>query len=57
MQFTHVIKAIYMAEGGHMIKQKIKQLTVAIPAYNAEAYLEQCLDSLVGNDTRLEIIE
>lgn len=39
-----------------MIKQKIKQLTVAIPAYNAEAYLEKCLDSLVGNDTRLEII-
>lgn len=39
-----------------MIKQKIKQLTVAIPAYNTEAYLEQCLDSLVGNDARLEII-
>lgn len=33
-----------------------KQLTVAIPAYNAEAYLQKCLDSLVGADPRLEII-
>lgn len=40
-----------------MIKQnRIRQLTVAIPAYNADTYLEQCLDSLVGNDTRLEIL-
>ena len=33
-----------------------KQLTVAIPAYNAEMYLKKCLDSLVGADPRLEII-
>lgn len=32
------------------------QLTVAVPAYNSEAYLEKCLDSLVDADTRLEVI-
>lgn len=34
----------------------IKQLTVAVPAYNVEAYLQRCLDSMVGADPRLEII-
>ena len=36
--------------------KKIKQLTVAVPAYNTEAYLQKCLDSLVSIDPRLEII-
>ena len=36
--------------------EKIKQLTVAVPAYNAEAYLKDCLDSLVGADLRLEVL-
>ena len=40
-----------------MTKQnRVKQLTVAVPAYNAEVYLKQCMDSLVGADDRLEIL-
>lgn len=34
----------------------MKQLTIAIPAYNAEAYLRKCLESMSGLDGRLEII-
>lgn len=34
----------------------MKQLTIAIPAYNAEAYLHKCLESMAGLDERLEII-
>lgn len=34
----------------------MKQLTIAIPAYNAEAYLRKCLESMAGLDERLEII-
>lgn len=32
------------------------QLTIIIPAYNAENYLNKCLDSMVGIDSRLEVI-
>ena len=32
------------------------QLTIAVPAYNAEKTLEKCLDSMVGRDERLEVI-
>lgn len=34
----------------------MKQLTIAVPAYNAEAYLETCLASMTGLDSRLEVI-
>ena len=34
----------------------MKQLTIAIPSYNSEAYLEKCLDSMCGVDERLEVI-
>ena len=34
----------------------MKQLTIAIPAYNAEAYLRKCLESMTGLDERLEVI-
>lgn len=34
----------------------MKQLTIIVPAYNAEAYLCKCLESMVGLDERLEII-
>ncbi len=34
----------------------MKQLTIAIPAYNAEKYIEKCLQSVVGLDNRLEIL-
>lgn len=34
----------------------MKQLTIAIPAYNAEAYIRKCLESMAGLDERLEII-
>lgn len=34
----------------------MKQLTIAIPAYNAEAYLSKCLKSMTGLDDRLEVI-
>ena len=33
-----------------------KQLTLAIPAYNAEKYIRNCLESMCGLDDRLEII-
>lgn len=40
-----------------MTKQNgVRQLTLVVPAYNAEVYLKQCLDSLVGTDDRLEIL-
>ena len=32
------------------------QLTIAVPAYNAEQYIRKCLDSMVNIDSRLEII-
>lgn len=34
----------------------MKQLTIAIPSYNAERFLEKCLDSMCGIDDRLEVI-
>lgn len=34
----------------------MKQMTIVIPSYNAEAFLEKCLDSMCGQDERLEII-
>ena len=34
----------------------MKQLTITIPAYNAEAYLRKCLESMAGLDKRLEVI-
>lgn len=34
----------------------MKQLTIIVPAYNAEAYLRKCLGSMAGLDERLEII-
>lgn len=34
----------------------MKQLTIAIPSYNVEAFLEKCLDSMCGVDERLEVI-
>ena len=34
----------------------MKQLTIAIPSYNAEPFLEKCLDSMCGIDDRLEVI-
>lgn len=34
----------------------MKQLTIAIPAYNSENFIRKCLDSMVGIDPRLEII-
>lgn len=34
----------------------VKQLTIVIPAYNAEAYLRKCLESMAGLDERLEVI-
>ena len=34
----------------------MKQLTIAVPAYNSEPFLHICLDSMVGLDERLEII-
>lgn len=34
----------------------MKQLTIAIPSYNAEPYLAKCLDSMCGIDDRLEVI-
>ena len=42
----------------------MKQLTIAVPAYNAEQYIEKCLDSMVNSknaegaspDPRLEVI-
>ena len=32
------------------------QLTVAVPAYNAERYIRKCLDCMAGADARLELI-
>lgn len=34
----------------------MKQLTIAVPAYNSELFLHICLDSMAGADDRLEII-
>lgn len=34
----------------------MKQLTITIPSYNMEKYLEKCLDSMCGIDDRLEVI-
>ena len=34
----------------------MKQLTIAVPAYNSEQFLHICLDSMAGLDDRLEII-
>ena len=34
----------------------MKQLTIAVPAYNSEPFLHICLDSMAGLDERLEII-
>lgn len=34
----------------------MKQLTIAVPAYNSEKFLHVCLDSMAGLDDRLEII-
>ncbi|MBO4835819.1 MAG: glycosyltransferase family 2 protein [Lachnospiraceae bacterium] len=34
----------------------MKQLTIAVPAYNSEKFLHICLDSMAGLDDRLEII-
>lgn len=34
----------------------MKQLTIAVPAYNSESFLHVCLDSMAGLDDRLEII-
>lgn len=31
-------------------------LTVAVPAYNVEAYLDSCLNSLIGTDDLLEVL-
>lgn len=39
-----------------MCCETVKQLTIAVPAYNAEAYIRKCLDSMAGLDDRLEII-
>lgn len=39
-----------------MCCKAVKQLTIAVPAYNARAYIGKCLDSMVGQDDRLEII-
>lgn len=33
-----------------------KQLTIAVPAYNAQAYIRKCLGSMAGLDGRLEVI-
>jgi len=42
----------------HMVSEETihKQLTIAVPAYNAERWLGQCLDSMVGKDPRLEVV-
>ena len=34
----------------------MKQLTIAIPSYNVERFLEKCLDSMCGIDERLEVV-
>ena len=34
----------------------MKQLTIAVPAFNSEKFLHICLDSMAGLDDRLEII-
>lgn len=34
----------------------MKQLTIAVPAYNSEMFLHICLDSMVGADDRLEVV-
>ena len=34
----------------------MKQLTIAVPAYNSEMFLHICLDSMAGADDRLEVI-
>ena len=34
----------------------MKQLTIAVPAYNAEATIEKTLDSMLGLDERLEVL-
>lgn len=39
-----------------MQSECVRQLTLVIPAYNAEPYLCRCLDSMAGRDERLEIL-
>ena len=35
----------------------MKKITVIVPVYNADVYLEECLDSIIGQSyTNLEII-
>lgn len=34
----------------------MKQLTIAVPAYNSEMFLHICLDSMAGIDDRLDVI-
>ena len=34
----------------------MKQLTIAVPAYNSEVFLHICLESMAGIDDRLEVI-
>ena len=34
----------------------MKLLTVTVPCYNSEAYMEKCVDSLLKGGDRVEII-
>lgn len=48
------ITQFFMKQLGEQIL--LKQLTIAVPAYNAGPYIEKCLSSMIGLDPRLEII-
>ena len=37
-------------------QKRERQLTIIVPAYQAERYLKTCLDSMAGRDDRLEIL-
>jgi len=37
-------------------EKELKELTIAVPAFNSEKFLNICLDSLLGVDDRLEVI-
>ncbi len=41
---------------GNIILKEQKQLTIAVPVYNAERWLGQYMDSMVGKDPRLEVV-
>ncbi len=47
------MKTVYLKKGN---KSKMKLLSIAIPSYNSEAYMEHCIESLLVGGEEVEIL-